>query len=79
MIDKNVKTVTSAGEECFVCEREIRSSEKAIRVSFNINLILTTTEVSKEMHIICAVELRSILDRRIKEATGGRGGKTNGR
>ena len=63
----NVKVVVSAGEECFVCEKPIRSRGIAVQVSFRIPLVITSTTVERQMHLVCAEALRDTLDERIDE------------
>jgi len=82
VIEKNVNVVTSRGSPCFVCEKPTRDREVVIQVTLNapvkdpiFGANLGKIEVSEEMHLHCAVDLRSILDRRIREAKEGRGRK----
>lgn len=82
MIEKNVIVVRSRGSSCFVCDKETRAGDLVIQVTLNapvrdpiFGANLGKIEVIEEMHVRCATDLRSILDKRIKEATGGRGRK----
>jgi len=80
VIEKNVNVVTSRGSSCFVCEKATKDHEPVIQVTFNAKVKdpifganLGTVSVTEEMHTACAVELHSVLGRKINQAKGGKG------
>jgi hypothetical protein len=68
-IEDNVQVVQYPEPlECLVCDGKIAIHETAIEVRFNIDLILTTKEVRKQMHVRCAESLERLLHQRIIES-----------
>lgn len=71
----NVKVKDGDGGECFVCERPTTKGAFVISVSFDIPVLVTTIKVNRDMHLECAVDLKDLLDLRIRQAENRRRGR----
>jgi len=64
-IEKNVRAVLSVGgEECFVCERPIEVAAAAVAIVFRVDLFITSKEVKKQAHALCADQLAALIRER---------------
>lgn len=68
MHEGNIRVVTSAGDECFVCEKRIADGDTVILVEFKVNLVLVSPAVEKQAHVDCAEKLNKIIAGRVVEA-----------
>ena len=75
MLEENVQAVPSRGSSCFACDRATTPRELVVQMTFRVALFPVTVEA----HEKCWISLRSMIDKKIKAAKDGYGGKSHGR
>lgn len=67
-IENNITISDSDGaKKCFVCEQMISKGEKALRISFMVDLVIKKIQVHEEAHPRCAVKAAELIWKKVQE------------